>query len=696
MSTSRFARTLVTAALPYANGPLHIGHLAGAYLPADVYCRYRRLLGEDLLFIGGSDEHGVPIMLRARTEGVDPQEVVDRYHAQLRDAFVAFGMSYDYYGRTSSARHRETSQALFSELHAKQAFVQKTESQLYDAEAKMFLADRFVRGTCPTCGYTDAYGDQCEKCGRSLSPAELVDPRSAITDQTPVMKETTHWYLPLGKQQPALESWLATHPEWKSNVRGQVQSWLKEGLSDRAMTRDLTWGVPVPPIEGADVEGKVLYVWFDAPIGYISATREWAEQQGDPDRWQAYWRGEDTRLVHFIGKDNIVFHCLIFPAMLQALGGYVLPENVPANEFLNLQGEKLSTSRDWAVWAHEFLERYPADYLRYSLLRTLPETKDSDFTWQDMQAHVNNELADTLGNFVNRSLTFALRYFDGQLPALVDPSAADREILESLGEYPQKVGEHIANYRFREALSTAMNLARAGNKYFNDAEPWATRKTDMVRCGNTIHVALQISASLSVLFEPFLPFSAEKLREQLQLSGLRSSARAGEGGPLGWADAGRPLLEAGHRLGEPAVLFVKVPDEAVAEELARLQAKAEAASQAAAELPYQPLNETIVFDDFQKLDLRVGVVKVAERVKKSKKLLRCEVDLGFEQRQILAGVAEHLAPEDLIGKQVVVVANLAPRKMLGLQSEGMLLMAEDRQGRLRPITTDSEPGATVR
>lgn len=671
-------------------------------MPADIYCRYRRLLGEDVVFVCGSDEHGVPIMLRARKEGVSPQDIVDRYHAQLRDAFVAFGMSFDHYGRTSSERHRETSQALFTQLYESGAFTQKTESQLYDEEAKMFLADRFVRGTCPSCSYTDAYGDQCEKCGRSLSPAELVEPRSAITDNKPVLKETTHWYLPLGDMQDKLVQWLDTHPEWKSNVRGQVQSWLKEGLSDRAMTRDMSWGVPVPPevakAAGMDADGKVLYVWFDAPIGYISATREWAEAQGTPERYRDYWQGDDTRLVHFIGKDNIVFHCLIFPAMLQALGGYVLPENVPANEFLNLEGEKLSTSRGWAVWADEFLERFPADYLRYSLLRILPESKDADFSFSDMQAHINNELADTFGNFVNRSSTFAVRYFDGKVPELVGASELDAQMLDSLANYPKQVGELIEAYRFRDALDAAMGLARAGNKYFNDAEPWATRKTDMVLCGNTIHVALQVSAALSILFEPFLPFSAASLREQLKLSDVRDSARAGQGGALGFADAGHALLPAGHALGTPAILFTKVDDEAIAAELARLQQKAEErnlAEQVDDGQPYAPLTDTSTFDDFQKVDLRVGRVLKAEKVKKSKKLLRCDVDLGFETRQILAGVAEHMSPEELEGKQVVVVANLAPRKMLGLMSEGMLLMAEDRNGKLTPVSPNSEPGAVV-
>lgn len=696
---SQYARTLVTAALPYANGPLHIGHLAGAYLPADIYCRYERMCGRDVVFICGSDEHGVPIMLRARQEGVSPQVVVDRYHAQIKDGFDRFGMSFDHYGRSSSATHRETSQAFFKTLFDKGAFVQKTDSQLFDPEAGMFLADRFVRGTCPNpdCENPDAYGDQCEKCGRSLSPAELKSPRSAITDAVPELRETTHYYLPLGAMQDDLTSWLETHPEWKPNVRGQVTSWLQEGLADRAMTRDLPWGVPLPEGVGdaSDLEGKVLYVWFDAPIGYISATREWAEGQGDPEAWKRYWQQEDTRLVHFIGKDNIVFHCLIFPAMLMAHGDYVLPDNVPANEFLNLEGKKLSTSRGWAVWAHEFLDALPADYLRYGLLRVLPESKDADFSWRELQAHVNNELADTLGNFANRSIAFAARYFEGQVPALEDPTELDQQMLASLADYPKQVASHIEGYRFREALDAAMALARAGNKYFNDAAPWATRKTDMRACGNTIHVSLQVCASLSLLFEPFLPTAAAGLRAQLALDGVRSSEAGGVREGLGFLDSARPLLSAGASLGTPAILFTKIDDATIEAQLASLSEKAAASAQPATDAPHAPVKDTMVFDDFTKLDLRVGVVKEAERVKKSKKLIRCQVDLGFETRQVLAGVAEHMTAEDLVGKQVLVVANLAPRKMVGLESQGMLLMAEDRSGRLTPVTAMSEPGATV-
>ncbi|MFW5741164.1 MAG: methionine--tRNA ligase, partial [Myxococcota bacterium] len=586
----------------------------------------------------------------------------------------------------------------FEALDQKDAFVQKTESQLYDPEAKMFLADRFVRGTCPQCGYEDAYGDQCEKCTRSLNPKDLKNPRSAISDATPEVRETTHWYLPLGQLQPKLEAWLGEHDDWKPNVMGQVRSWLQEGLGDRAVTRDQTWGVPVPRSASdkakVDASGKVLYVWFDAPIGYISFTREWSAARGEPEGWKLWWQDDKTRLVHFIGKDNIVFHCLIFPAMLQSHGDYVLPDNVPANEFLNLEGQKLSTSRGWAIWLHEFLEDFPADYLRYSLTRTLPETKDADFSFADFQAHINNELADTLGNLVNRSLTFAARYFEGKLPPLDGPSEADEQMLAEIAKVPAVVAGHLEAFRFREALAEAMALARVGNKYFNDTAPWATRKTDMRLCGNTIHVAAQLCASLSILVEPFLPFSAASVRKMLALDGVRSSGVGGGGAGLGWEDAARPLLSAGHELGSPEILFRKVEDEAIAKQRAKLE-QASAAKQAPDE-PYKPLSDNIVSDDFAKLDLRVGVVKVCEPVKKSKKLLRCEVDLGFETRQILAGVAHQFQPEDLIGRKVVVVANLAPRKMMGLESCGMMLMAADRQGQLAPLSADAEPGSEVR
>jgi methionyl-tRNA synthetase len=716
MSDKHYARILVTAALPYANGPAHLGHIAGAYLPADIYCRYQRLMGRDVVFICGSDEHGVPIILRARQDGVSPQVVVDRYHTMLRDGFAGFGISFDYYGRTSSPMQRETSQQFFRVMAQKHAFVLKQESQLYDPEAQMFLADRFVRGTCPNCGNPDAYGDQCERCGRTLSPKELIEPRSAITQARPELRETTHWYLPLGAQQGWLETWMESHPDWKTNVVGQARSWLKEGLTDRSMTRDLPWGVPIPDdvakAAGVDASGKVLYVWFDAPIGYISATREWAAEQGDPERWKAYWQDNETKLVHFIGKDNIVFHTLIFPAMLKLHGGYVLPENVPANEFLNLEGQKFSTSRNFAVWAQDALDAFPVDYLRYALIGVLPETKDSDFSWKEMQARVNNELADALGNFVNRSLTFAKRFFGGKVPSLQNPSALDREMLAALAETPARMGEHIEHYRFREAANTMMALARQANKYFNDSEPWATREKDPQRCANTIHVALQVSAGLSILSEPLLPTSAAKMRKMLgfddstapALRGgaspgrVRSSTRAQTSAEAGlcFKDAARSLLVAGAELGEPEILFAKIEDAAIQVQLDKLYANRPVAPAAAAnQAPHAPLGATIEYDDFAKLDLRVALVVSAEPVPKSKKLLRCQVDLGFEKRQVLAGVAEYLKPEDLVAKKVVMVANLAPRKMLGLESQGMLLMAKNRDGKLVPVMTEGEPGATV-
>jgi methionyl-tRNA synthetase len=704
----------VTSALPYANGPLHLGHLAGAYLPADIYVRYQRLMGRDVVYICGSDEHGVPIVLRARDEKVSPQDVVDRYHALMRDAFHAFGMSFDHYGRTSAKLHHETSQDFFRTMEEKQAFVHKTEQQLYDPEAEMFLADRFVRGTCPNCGNTNAYGDQCEKCGRSLSPRELIDPRSAITNATPELRETTHWYLALAHLQSWLGEWLGTHEDWKPNVLGQARSWLAEGLIDRSMTRDQSWGIPVPEdvakASGVDAAGKVLYVWFDAPIGYISATRQWAIEQGDPQRWQRYWQSEDTKLVHFIGKDNIVFHCLIFPAMLKLHGGYVLPDNVPANEFLNLEGEKFSTSRNWAVWAHEALEAFPADYLRYTLLSVLPEAKDSDFSFKDMQARINNELADTFGNFVNRSLKFAVQYLNGVVPPLGETNAQDQQMLQAVADCPRRVGELIESYRFREAGAAMMGLARDANKYFNDAAPWATRKTDPARCDTTIHVALQVSAALAILCEPFLPFSARKLRDMLGIAGMRSSERADPADPRpGWLSAEKPLLKAGQKLGTPEILFSKLEDAVIDAQLQKLKGKQPAgcestgeAKQAvlageppAADASYEALGAIITYDDFAKLDLRVAKVVACERIEKSKKLLKCQVDLGFEQRQVLAGVGEQLAPEDLIGRKIVMVSNLAPRKMVGLESQGMLLMSKDRAGRLLPVWADGEPGSTV-
>ncbi len=702
-----YQRILVTSALPYVNGPVHIGHLAGAYLPGDLFCRYQRLKGKDVVYICGSDEMGVAILMRAHAQGTTARAIVDHYHPIVRDSFARFGMSFDYYGRTTSTVHEATSQDFFRVLASKGIFNLKSEEQLYDPEAGIFLADRFVRGACPICGYDDAYGDQCEKCGSTLSPTELIAPRSALTNATPELRQSTHWYLPLGDFQERLEGWIAAHPEWKPNVLGQVRSWLADGLRDRAITRDVPWGVPVPEdvasAAGVDARGKVIYVWFDAPIGYVSATKEWAARLGDPDRWQKYWRDPGTRLVHFIGKDNIVFHCLMFPAMLMAYEGYVLPENVPANEFLNIEGKKLSTSRNWAVWLHEYLEEFPPDLLRYALATTLPETKDADFSWAEFQTRVNSELADILGNFVNRTLTFTLRYFDGRTPPLVEPSAADREALARLAEFPERIGALYDAHRNREAVFETMNLARLGNKYFNDTEPWHTRKTDMQACGNTLYVSLQLCAALSILMEPVLPFAAHALRLMLRLSGVRASQPGGDAdGALGWDDAARPLLAEGHALGEAGILFTKIEDEAIAAQVARLGAEREAPAQAAepeatkSEAPFAEPKETIAYDDFAKLDLRMGKVTAAERIPKSDKLLRLEVDLGYEQRQILAGVAEQMAPEDLLGRSVVVVANLAPRKMRGLESQGMLLMAEDREGRLHPIASEGEPGSTVR
>ena len=687
------SRTLVTAALPYANGPIHIGHLAGAYLPSDIYCRYQRILGKDIVFVCGSDEMGVAIMVRARKEGVSPQAIVDQYHPMIEEAFARFGMSFDHYGRTTSPKHAETSRDFFRTLAAKGTFTTKTEEQLFDPEAGIFLADRFVIGTCPNCGHTDAYGDQCEKCGTALSPMELIDPRSTITDARPELRKTTHWYLPLEDFQERLEAWIGTKDEWKSNVLGQVRSWLQDGLRARAITRDVPWGVPVPEdvaeAAGVSAEGKVIYVWFDAPIGYVSATREWAEAQGKPDLWKEYWQGEGARLLHFIGKDNIVFHCLMFPAMLMAHGDYVLPENVPANEFLNLEGDKLSTSRNWAVWLHEYLEEFPPDLLRYALATTMPETKDADFSWGDFQNRVNSELADVLGNFVHRSLTFAQRFFDGVVPPLENPSEMDREALAALADFPRRIGDAYDAFRFREGVFESMALARLGNKYFNDTEPWKTRKENPQACANTVHVSLQLCASLAVLLDPVLPHTAAALRGMLNLEGVRDGL-PGSTGTVGWKEAGSPLLAAGHPVNNPEILFTKIEDDVIEAQVAKLGKKDQEGP------PFEALKDVIEYDDFAKLDLRAAVVLSAEPVPKSKKLMRLEVDLGFEKRQILAGVKEHFKPEELVGQRIAVVANLAPRKMMGLESQGMVLMAEDREGSLHLMQSTGEPGAVIR
>ena len=704
---------LVTAALPYANGPLHIGHIAGAYLPPDMYVRYQRMKGRDIVFICGSDEHGVAILMQAMKEGVEPKIIVDRYHEMIETTFEGLGISFDYYGRTTSDTHRETSQAFFRTLEGAEMFSLKTQQQLYDAEAALFLADRFVRGTCPVCGYDDAYGDQCENCGSSLSPSELIDPKSTVSGSEPETRETTHWYLPLGNIQPRLEAWIATKSDWKPNVRGQVGSWFNDGLSSRAMTRDLPWGVPVPQGVKGDESGKVLYVWFDAPIGYISATKEWAAKMGDPELWRRYWQilpdGNRPELLHFIGKDNIVFHALIFPALLMAhnevdVDGpqWVLPANVPANEFLNLEGRKLSTSRGWAVWVHEALEVFPADVLRYGLAATLPETKDADFSWAEFQARVNGELADVLGNFVNRALSFADRFANGVVPDLIDPSADDLAVLEALEGFPARIGSAYDQFRMREAVQETMALARLGNKYFNDSEPWHTRDSDPRACGNTIHVALQICASLAVLMDPILPHSAERVRTMLNLKGVRPSEPGGADAPIMWEDAGFRLLSSGHELGEPAILFEKIEDDTIDAQRALLEERT-AASEADEETssepeaaPYAPQADTITFDDFAKLDFRSGRVLAAEPHPDADKLLRMDIDLGFEERQILAGVRGHVDPDELIGKNVIVVANLAPRTIRGLESQGMLLFAENRNGEFLPVFTDGEPGSTVK
>ncbi|MDX1670790.1 MAG: methionine--tRNA ligase [Balneolaceae bacterium] len=671
-------KILVTSALPYANGPLHLGHMAGAYLPADLYVRFRRLKGDDVVYICGSDEHGVPITIAAEKAGVKPQDIVDKYHEKNRKSFEAFGISFDYYGRTSSEVHHRTSQEFFRQLHSDGIFVKKEEEQLYDEKAEMFLPDRYVQGTCPNCSYEEAYGDQCEQCGTSLSPTELIEPRSAITGEVPVTRKTEHFYLPLGTYQDKLEKWLNTRKNWKPNVMGQVKSWLDEGLSDRAMTRDLQWGVNVP-VEG--FEEKVLYVWFDAPIGYISATKEWAEEQGDPDRWKQYWQDDETRLIHFIGKDNIVFHCIIFPMLLMLHGDYVLPENVPANEFLNLEGKKFSTSRGWAVWLEDFLEDFEPDLLRYVLGTILPETKDSDFSWSDFQNKVNSELADILGNFVHRTTSFTLNYFDGEVPELENPSEKDRETLAQIAKQGEVIAGKYEQFRIREAIAETMNLARLGNKYFTEMEPWRTHKEDPVICGNTLHVCLQIAAALSVFFDPILPHKMETLREQLQVEVIPE-----------WSEVNESLLNPGSKIKEGEILFEKIEDEAVQQQLDKLK---ERTGEMTEERDYESLKEPIKFGDFAKIDLRAGVIRKAEKIEKADKLLKLTVDIGFEERTIVSGIAEDFEPGGIEGQQVVVVANLEPKPLMGVESNGMILMAEEEDGSLKFVETDALPGSPV-
>ena len=658
-------RYTVTAALPYANGPVHIGHLAGVYLPADIYVRYLRAAGRDVKFICGSDEHGVPITIRAQKEGVTPQQVVDKYHALIRDSFKDFNVSFDVYSRTSSATHAEVSSSFFTKLNNEGKFIEQTTQQYFDEKAQQFLADRYIVGTCPNCGNENAYGDQCERCGTSLSPTELINPRSMLSGAQPVLRDTKHWFLPLDQYEPWLREWIVEghKNDWKTNVYGQCKSWIDQGLHPRAVTRDLDWGVPVP-VPGA--EGKVLYVWFDAPIGYISATKE-----AFPDEWELYWKDAGSKLVHFIGKDNIVFHCIIFPVMLKAHGEFILPDNVPANEFLNLEGDKISTSRNWAVWLHEYLVDFPgqADVLRYVLCANAPETKDNDFTWKDFQARNNNELVATLGNFVNRAAVLTHKFFEGRVPELGELQPIDQDAFAQLAEFPAKVGELIENYRFRDALAEVMNLARLGNKYLAETQPWHLIKTDAARTGTVLHVSLQIAAALAPLLQPFLPESAQKLATMLNLE-------------IGsWATAGRPdALAAGQLLREAALLFGKIEDAVVETQVQKLlDTKKE---NQLANTPVAPAKADISFDDFGQMDLRIGTITAAEKVAKTKKLLKLTVDLGLEERTIVSGIAEHFIPEALIGQQVQVLLNLAPREIKGIQSQGMLLMAENADGSL--------------
>lgn len=671
-----YKRYLVTSALPYANGPVHIGHLAGVYVPSDIYVRYLRLRGKDVVWVCGSDEHGVPITIKARKEGVTPQDVVDKYNDIIKRSFEGLGISFDIYSRTTSPTHYQTASEFFRTLHEKGVFTEATSQQYYDEEAKTFLADRYITGTCPHCQSEGAYGDQCEKCGSTLNPTDLINPKSMISGSAPVMKETTHWYLPLDRYEGKLREWiLEGHKEWKTNVYGQCKSWLDMGLQPRAVSRDLNWGIPVP-VEGA--EGKVLYVWFDAPIGYISATKDLT-----PD-WEKYWKSEDTKMVHFIGKDNIVFHCIVFPTMLMAHGDYILPENVPANEFLNLEGDKISTSKNWAVWLNEYLEEMPGkqDVLRYVLCANAPETKDNDFTWKDYQARNNNELVAVLGNFVNRALVLTHKYYGGVVPEAGEPTDYDKEILAELPKIKVALEENIETYRFREALKEAMNIARLGNKYLADTEPWKVVKTDPERVKTILNVALQIVANTAVAIEPFMPFSAEKITTMLAVDRLQ------------WDMIGRTdLVPAGHTIGKAELLFEKIEDEVIERQVKKLE-DAKAANLAAnAEVPEQ--KESVTFDDFGKMDIRVSTVVAAEKVAKTKKLLKLTVDTGIDTRTIVSGIAEYYTPEELVGRQILVLVNLLPRELKGITSQGMILMSADATGRLTLLApTDKVPNGS--
>ena len=710
----KFKRTLVTSALPYANGPVHIGHLAGVYVPADIYVRYLRMRGEDVLYVCGSDEHGVPITIKARQQGCSPQDIVDKYHKIIKDSFSGLGINFDIYGRTSSEVHEKNASDFFRKLYDEGKFITRESEQYYDPEAKTFLADRYIVGTCPKCGAEGAYGDQCEKCGSTLSPEELINPKSKLSGAEPVKKKTSHWYLPLDQYEKWLSEWiLEDHKEWRSNVYGQCKSWIDGGLQPRAVSRDLDWGVPVP-VEGA--EGKVLYVWFDAPIGYISNTRELL-----PESWDKWWKSADTKLVHFIGKDNIVFHCIVFPSMLKAYGdGYILPDNVPANEFLNLEGDKISTSRNWAVWAHEFLNEFPGkqDVMRYVLTANAPETKDNDFSWKDFQARNNSELVAIFGNFVNRAVVLTHKYFGGKVPACGNLLDIDREALAEIPALRASLERNIEGYHFREALKDAMSIARVGNKYISDTEPWKVAKTDLDRTGTILNVCLQICADLAIAFEPFTPFAAEKLRNMLGV-GINAgfdhrkgeqetvnTYRPGEGAALhtvssadglpscgvclDWSHLGETdLLPAGHQLNQPELLFAKIEDEAINAQLARLdaiRAEREAAAKAEAAKVVAPQKDECTFEDFEKMDIRTATVLEAERVPKTDKLLKLTIDTGIDKRTIVSGIAEFYSPEDMVGKQICILANLAPRKIRGIESKGMILMARQGDGKMRFIT----------
>ena len=673
------SKIVITAALPYANGPLHLGHLAGAYLPSDIYARFKRLQEREVLFVCGSDEHGVPITLAAQKENTTPQLIVDRYHELNKKTFENMGIDFDFYGRTSSKTHHEHASNFFLTLLEKGIFKKKSEEQLFDPKMEMFLPDRYVKGTCPNCGFEEAYGDQCEKCGTSLSAGALINPKSMLSDADPIMKTTEHWFLPLGEFEPWLREWMNSNTDWKSNVVGQCMSWIDSGLSDRAVTRDLSWGVKVP-VDGTD--GKVLYVWFDAPIGYISASIEWAVQKGNPDLWKDYWCNSETELYHFIGKDNIVFHCIMFPAMLKAHGEYVLPKNVPANEFLNLEGKKLSTSRNWAVWLHEYLAEFDVDYLRYVICSTLPETKDSDFSWTDYQTRVNSELADILGNFLFRAVSFGNRFFEGVLPSLSNPSQIDLLTLDEISNQKFKIESNLEKFQFRQGLFELIHLARIGNRYFTEKAPWHSRKTNLEDCANTIHVSLQIAAALAYLMEPFMPAKSALLKKQLHLK------------DVSWSKINSSIINVGDSFGDAEILFSKIEDDKIQAQLDKLKMPQEN-EEIEQEFEFESLSAQIQFEDFLKPDIRVGKIIASEAVPKSKKLLKNTVDLGFETRTILSGIAQYYSPEDIIGEHVLVVANLAPRVMMGIESQGMILMATNPDNTLSLVTSKGQPGSKI-